>query len=479
MKRLLLLSLIIILSGCSSGGIDTKQDKTQNERGGFTVAYEFPLDTDHVEMFVSTVPNFIPTGWDPNVYNEKYVDTPGYTSGSWTNKPNDLSQWNGIDRNLYSTHAPVHRIEVNGLTVGKTYYYKIVVVDKAGQRSIPSAEQTVTTGGPPKSSTVIVAASDASPASKAGADFVCDGTDDQETIQQALDFLQSQSNGKIMLTEGSFIVSDSIKIHSNIQIEGQGDSTIFSPALNITKDINGIFTNDDYTNGTSNFSISRIAIDGKKAEIPSNYLVTGLTFTNISEARIEKTSIFNAYYGMFLTDIKDSFIIGNTIKSNRYGLFVNNGNNRLVTISDNISKNNNEIGIRAGTLTLSSISNNIVSENYYDGIDVMGCKDCKISGNICDSNGVFSQNFYSNITVRTVMTLTSSNNSIINNTCRKGNNVSKYGIYIESGDGSLVTGNDCTGGGVTAGIQTNGTATNTNYGSGNRVNSGAWSVNPS
>lgn len=144
MKRLLLLSLIIILSGCSSGGADTRQDKIQNERGGFTVAYEYPLDTDHVEMFVSTVPNFNPTGYDPSIYDEKYINTPGYTSGTWTSKPNDVKDWNGVENNLYSTHPPIHRIEVNGLTVGKTYYYKTVVVDKAGQRSIPSPEQTVT-----------------------------------------------------------------------------------------------------------------------------------------------------------------------------------------------------------------------------------------------------------------------------------------------------------------------------------------------
>jgi hypothetical protein len=92
-------------------------------------------------MYISTVPNFIPTGWDENVYNDKYLNTPGYTSGSWTAVPNILAEWNGVDKNLHSTYA-VSPMNVTNLIVGKTYYYKIVIIDKAGQRSVPSAEQT-------------------------------------------------------------------------------------------------------------------------------------------------------------------------------------------------------------------------------------------------------------------------------------------------------------------------------------------------
>jgi hypothetical protein len=147
-QKLILLfgALVLFLSGCGGSGSSTpgtSRPPFAEERGGFTVAYDYPLDTDHVEMFVSTVPNFNPTGYDPSVYDAKYLNTPGYVSGTWANKPNDVKDWNGVENNLYSTHPPIHRIEVNGLTVGKTYYYKTVVVDKAGQRSIPSPEITV------------------------------------------------------------------------------------------------------------------------------------------------------------------------------------------------------------------------------------------------------------------------------------------------------------------------------------------------
>jgi len=56
-----------------------------------------------------------------------------------------------------------------------------------------------------RSATLVVAASDSSAKSKAQADYVCDGTDDQVEIQAAIDSI-STIGGKIQLLEGTFLL---------------------------------------------------------------------------------------------------------------------------------------------------------------------------------------------------------------------------------------------------------------------------------
>ncbi len=55
-----------------------------------------------------------------------------------------------------------------------------------------------------RGATLVVAASDASAASKAMADYVCDGVDDDVQIQAAIDALPSGIQGAVELTEGNF-----------------------------------------------------------------------------------------------------------------------------------------------------------------------------------------------------------------------------------------------------------------------------------
>ncbi|WP_305066714.1 hypothetical protein, partial [Methanoculleus sp.] len=69
--------------------------------------------------------------------------------------------------------------------------------------------------------TVVVAASDSSPVSKAQADYVCDGTDDQHDIQEAFDALPP-SGGTVALSEGTFDCAGSIYPRANSMLRGEG-----------------------------------------------------------------------------------------------------------------------------------------------------------------------------------------------------------------------------------------------------------------
>ncbi|MCM2465660.1 hypothetical protein [Methanoculleus oceani] len=74
--------------------------------------------------------------------------------------------------------------------------------------------------------TIVVAASDGSAASKARADVLCDGTDDQREIQEAFDSLSS-SGGTVVLTEGTFNCAGSIYPSVNTMLRGEAPDATF------------------------------------------------------------------------------------------------------------------------------------------------------------------------------------------------------------------------------------------------------------
>ena len=102
-----------------------------------------------------------------------------------------------------------------------------------------------TTTGP----TIVVAASDSSAASKAGADYICDGIDDQHEIQAAIDALPA-GGGTVRMTEGTFNCSGSILPRSYTTLKGRGDESTHL-----------IFTN----NGLIWMKCDSIALEGFRA----------------------------------------------------------------------------------------------------------------------------------------------------------------------------------------------------------------------
>jgi hypothetical protein len=125
--------------------------------------------------------------------------------------------------------------------------------------------------------TVLVAASNARSEIQEIADFVCDGADDQEEIQAAVDLVASivdgsgHGGGRIILSAGRFVFGASGVIHFDatdrisIQIQGMGINAteITSSTMNITN--NGVFDFDS-SGGHTQFSDFTIIIDGTRAD---------------------------------------------------------------------------------------------------------------------------------------------------------------------------------------------------------------------
>ena len=83
--------------------------------------------------------------------------------------------------------------------------------------------------------TVVVASADATPAMKRAADYVCTGTNDQVTIQAAIDFLEGEisdiGGGTVYLTPGYYdmqIGAASEQLHGNDDLKGYGTARVDS-----------------------------------------------------------------------------------------------------------------------------------------------------------------------------------------------------------------------------------------------------------
>jgi hypothetical protein len=67
------------------------------------------------------------------------------------------------------------------------------------------------------------------------ADYYCDGVNDQEEIQAAIDFIKNAGGGSVELTEGSFIVSATITVDTLVKVQGVGvASVLLANATNLS-----------------------------------------------------------------------------------------------------------------------------------------------------------------------------------------------------------------------------------------------------
>jgi len=128
----------------------------------------------------------------------------------------------------------------------------------------------VVTGAMKNVATKIVAASD-TPNRNARADYVCDGTNDQVEIQNAIWSLPAQG-GIIYLLEGTYYIGSTtdenyIGINvtsSNITIIGAGKSTVLRRAWDAVSTRGVITLGDGGTNFATGTVVTNLSIDGQK-----------------------------------------------------------------------------------------------------------------------------------------------------------------------------------------------------------------------
>jgi parallel beta-helix repeat protein len=395
------------------------------------------------------------------------------------------------------TSAPLYTLDVNGslrlrpisaptATSGVIYYDSTADKFKCYQQG--GIANCISNGV----ATIIVAASDSQ--QKYKADYICSGSGDQTTINNAISALPS-GGGIIYLLEGTYNLTGPITItKSNVAIIGSGKATVLKRMWN-SSSAEGVITVGDGTNAYEGILISNLQIDGNKGSYANSYnhgiffkkYITkskikgnwiqnsagnGIYFYATASGESNSYNIIegndirsNSYYGIFLYYSSYNIISGNTVQGNSssgillssssnntvsgntvqgntyYGIYIYSSSNN--TISGNTVQGNNQYGIYlSSTSNNNTITGNTVQGNSYHGISLYSSSNNTISGNTVQGNNQYGIYLFS----------TSNNNTITGNTVQ-GN--SYHGIYLESSSNNTISGNkihDNGGSGAYSGI---------------------------
>ena len=245
---------------------------------------------------------------------------------------------------------------------------------------------------PPRSpATFIVAAADS--LHKERADFVCDGVDDQEEINNAINSLPA-GGGRVVLLEGTYHLTAPIKIlKSNVVLEGNGWNTELF--LEDGSDCNMIEIGDGATSLKS-VVVRNMHLDGNKANQSAGHgiYVHGASGYEIYDVLIENCLIQETYGNHIRTEYAfRCYVRGNYFYSSKFPPSphaVYCGNSSCVRII----ANNCEIegGVVWHAFYLSSVTDFIIAKNYTKNpnsrhITLSSCERGRISGNIMKDAG--------------------------------------------------------------------------------------------
>ena len=312
-----------------------------------------------------------------------------------------------------------------------------------------------------RSATIVIGASDSRHASKYihSVDYECSGTNDQTTIQQAIDALPS-TGGKIVLLEGTYNISGTIDItKKNVTLQGLGRNVILKMATS-TSNVNmfdisgatGLVISDiaiDYANNTGGGSIAiklkssahvvieRVNITNSKGIGVEWYNCAFVRFSDISFINVRQCvsslvgNHFSTFSNIVINTVTDGIVLDVSSTSNKIlGCSVHTASGMGIasyapytTISDNIVYNCG-VGITANG-NCSTVSGNNVRDNNT-GISVNG-KMVNVSGNTAlradDSGNVSS---YSS-SQYTILMGSSSANCLVTGNLVKGKNYTNNG----------------------------------------------------
>ena len=281
--------------------------------------------------------------------------------------------------------------------------------------------------GGKRTATKIVAANDS--LDKTLADYVCDGTADQEEINAAINALPT-FGGRVLLLEGTYNISAPITIlKNNVTLEGQGAGTklflVNGSNCSVIKVGNG-------STALEGFRIANLKIDGNKGnQTSSSY---GIYFYGDEEYLITKSIIENCivenclHYGIYLLYSDYNIIRGNQANSNGYaGIHFENASNN--TITGNQANSNGNAGIYVGYSYNDIITGNQANSNGNAGIYVSVGVDNIIIGNQAFLNGYYG------------IYLTTASHNTINDNQAKLNGLD--GIYLNSSNNNTIIGNKC------------------------------------
>ena len=254
--------------------------------------------------------------------------------------------------------------------------------------------------------------------------IVVDGTTYAATgagIQAAIDALPAEG-GKVFIPEGTYSITSTITVPSNVWLEGAGASStvLYNNGIG-----DSVIENADTTNGNSHIKISNLKIDGNDPGTCSD--CHGIYFNNVTYSQIDSVYVYDADdYGIYFNVSASSTISNNILESNLRGVYFNSSSNNI--INSNNSNNNSQHGIHIVSGSNNTIADNISNNNTGYGVW------------IDDSayNNIIIGNIISNNSIGINIFNYADNNIVTGNT---SNNNSQHGIYLFSSSNNIITGN--------------------------------------
>jgi parallel beta-helix repeat protein len=228
-------------------------------------------------------------------------------------------------------------------------------------------------------------------------DYLCDGTNDQIEINNAITALPA-TGGEIVILDGTYNITAKINVNkNNVSIRGNGDTTILKRMFNSSVK-EGVIT----LTGRSGCKIADLQVDGNKTD-----------YTNSNN------------YGIYLTSSSNNITVtSNTCNNNNTGIYLASSNSHNITVTSNTCNDNN-YGIYLSSAGSNTVTGNTCNNNNSYGICLDTSSNNTITGNTCNNNSYG------------IRLESSSNNTITGNTCNDNN----YGIDLSSSSNNTITGN--------------------------------------
>jgi len=269
----------------------------------------------------------------------------------------------------------------------------------------------------PRVATKIVAASNSKDTSRA--DYVCDGSEDELTIESALSDLPS-GGGMVLLLEGTYYISDSIDIPKSFTVlTGVGWSTKLY--LVDGSDCNVI----NVSGGDDNTFICNLQIDGNKDNQTAGYgiSISGSALNKNNLSGVLLCYIHHCYgYGINLNYANRGLIFGNQLQYNNMGLRIVNGD--AYRIIANRCMNSADSGIFLSAANECNLIGNTCNSNGGDGIELAGADYSIIIGNRANNNSGYGLSIDAN-----------SDNNLVGKNYLSGNTT---GSINDSGVGTIL-----------------------------------------
>lgn len=252
---------------------------------------------------------------------------------------------------------------------------------------------------------------------QADCDYLCDGTNDEQEFNTAIQFLNTYNGGEIVVLDGIYNISTAIAISiPNVSLIGNGNATILKNLSTTTNLINVT---------TSNFHIANMSLKGTTQQdcinisaAGSNVVVENVTFFTadngiyseggggqfignqfvnndngiylVSNNNIVNANVFNncSVWAVYIEG-NNNIVSNNTIINGGTGVYSDTGQSG-VNIVNNVMIDNN-IGIYADSLVNSTITSNTIyrgsgtSGNYTSSqytIQMSSCNNCMVTNNL-------------------------------------------------------------------------------------------------